>query len=173
MTASKVLSVSSLQLLMCDCCVRSCLIPVDTRVCVPCRGSESGPGGRDPLPTESDGERDREEDLWNRGSASLLYHSIHFCVCMWVRLSHSAPSLFVADAAFLAREKAKADAEYYTAAKSAEANRVKGSADTVSNINTRLSTTPKPCTCLSLSLLVTVEVNPRIPAADEVPGHSS
>ena len=92
-------------------------------------------------------------------------------------LSHSAPSLLVADAAFLAREKAKADAEYYTAAKSAEANRVKGSADTVSNINTRLSTTSKPCTCLSLSLslslLVTVEVNPRIPAADEVPGHSS
>lgn len=33
--------------------------------------------------------------------------------------------LFVSDAAFLAREKAKADAEYYTAAKSAEANRVK------------------------------------------------
>lgn len=33
--------------------------------------------------------------------------------------------LFVSDAAFLAREKAKADAEYYTAAKSAEANQVK------------------------------------------------
>lgn len=33
--------------------------------------------------------------------------------------------LFVSDSAFLAREKAKADAEYYTAAKSAEANRVK------------------------------------------------
>lgn len=31
---------------------------------------------------------------------------------------------FVSDAAFLAREKAKADAEYYTAAKIAEANRV-------------------------------------------------
>lgn len=33
--------------------------------------------------------------------------------------------LFVTDAAFLAREKARADAEYYTAAKFAEANRVK------------------------------------------------
>lgn len=33
-------------------------------------------------------------------------------------------SLFT-DAAFLAREKAKADAEYYTAAKFAEANMVK------------------------------------------------
>lgn len=49
--------------------------------------------------------------------------------------------LFVADAAFLAREKAKADAEYYTAAKSAEANRVKDGAGTVSNINTSTSTT--------------------------------
>lgn len=33
--------------------------------------------------------------------------------------------LFVSDAAFLARERAKADAEYYTAAKNAEANAVK------------------------------------------------
>lgn len=32
---------------------------------------------------------------------------------------------FVSDAAFLAREKARADAEFYTAAKFAEANRVK------------------------------------------------
>lgn len=27
------------------------------------RGPESGPGSRDPFPTESDGERDREENL--------------------------------------------------------------------------------------------------------------
>lgn len=33
--------------------------------------------------------------------------------------------IFSSDAAFLAREKAKADAEYYTAAKFAEANTVK------------------------------------------------
>lgn len=46
-------------------------------------------------------------------------------------LSHSALSV-VSDAAFLAREKAKADAEYYTAAKFAEANTVKrNSADAV------------------------------------------
>lgn len=76
--------------------------------------------------------------------------------------------LFVSDAAFLAREKAKADAEYYTAAKFAEANRVKDGVDTVSNINTRPSTTSNP-----FSLFVTVEVNPGVPAADEVPGHSS
>ena len=33
--------------------------------------------------------------------------------------------LFVSDAAFVARERARADAEYYTAAKNAEANAVK------------------------------------------------
>lgn len=42
---------------------------------------------------------------------------------MPVYLSHFC--FFVSDAAFLAREKAKADAEFYTAAKFAEANRVK------------------------------------------------
>lgn len=41
------------------------------------------------------------------------------CVCL------SQQFVFVSDAAFLAREKAKADAEYYTAAKFAEANMVK------------------------------------------------
>lgn len=43
-------------------------------------------------------------------------------VCQVSLIQHC---LFVSDAAFLAREKAKADAEYYTAAKFAEANRVK------------------------------------------------
>lgn len=32
----------------------------------PGRGSESGPGGRDPVPAEGDGEGDGEEDLRNR-----------------------------------------------------------------------------------------------------------
>lgn len=41
------------------------------------------------------------------------------CICL---IQHH---LFILDAAFVAREKAKADAEYYTAAKFAEANRVK------------------------------------------------
>lgn len=41
------------------------------------------------------------------------------CVCL---IQHC---LFVPDAAFLAREKARADAEYYSAAKLAEANLVK------------------------------------------------
>lgn len=41
------------------------------------------------------------------------------CICL---IQHH---VFILDAAFVARERAKADAEYYTAAKFAEANRVK------------------------------------------------
>lgn len=40
-------------------------------------------------------------------------------------LCPSAPCVFPSDAAFLAREKAKADAECYTAMKIAEANKVR------------------------------------------------
>lgn len=94
------------------------------------RGSESRPGRRDPVPTEGDGEGDREEDLGNRGSArqlSLLLCDTE-CSGIWWDAQSRAPlncfSLFT-DAAFLAREKARADAEYYTAAKFAEANMVK------------------------------------------------
>lgn len=45
----------------------------------------------------------------------------------WVHLIQHC--LFVPDAAFLAREKARADAEYYSSAKLAEANRVKSHVD--------------------------------------------
>lgn len=48
-----------------------------------------------------------------------------FCVCL---IQHC---LFVSDAAFMAREKARADAEYYTAAKFAEANMVRNAGDTI------------------------------------------
>lgn len=41
------------------------------------------------------------------------------CICL---IQHH---VCILDAAFVARERAKADAEYYTAAKFAEANRVK------------------------------------------------
>lgn len=41
---------------------------------------------------------------------------------------------YFSDAAFLAREKARADAEYYTAAKFAEANMVKQNALAASNL---------------------------------------
>lgn len=107
-----------------------------SRVCLSHRGSESGPGSRDPVPAEGDGERDGEEDLWNRGLALLLSvlfsgMDLYVPVCggvWWTGLSCVCliqHCLFVSDAAFLAREKARADAEYYTAAKFAEANRVK------------------------------------------------
>lgn len=52
------------------------------------------------------------------------------CVCL---IQHC---LFVSDAAYVAREKAKADADYYSAAKVAEANSVKNGVGTVSYINT-------------------------------------
>lgn len=61
-------------------------------------------------------------------------NSFHFCsvtqsaLASGLTLRHVLRSTFFSlftDAAFLAREKAKADAEYYTAAKFAEANMVK------------------------------------------------
>lgn len=50
-------------------------------------------------------------------------------------------SLFVSDAAFLAREKARADAEFYTAAKIAAANKVKDGAPTCVNEISRITLT--------------------------------
>jgi len=46
-------------------------------------------------------------------------------MCHTEYVAHQTHFLIITDAAFLAREKARADAEYYTAAKFAEANRVK------------------------------------------------
>lgn len=58
-------------------------------------------------------------------SSSLNFQGSLRLLCIWKSFSPISP-LF-ADAAFLAREKAKADAECYTALKMAEANKVRDS----------------------------------------------
>lgn len=58
-------------------CGRLCTLepPPAVQTDVSDRGSEGGPGGRDPVPAEGDGERDGEKDLSNRRLDWLLFSS--------------------------------------------------------------------------------------------------
>lgn len=75
------------------------------------------------------------------------------------------------DGAFLARQRAKADAEFYTAQRTAEANKVK----TQTHIPPQTGTRRSRLLFYNLNCVVPLaaEVNTRVPAAHEVQGHRS
>jgi len=102
-------------------------------------------------------------------------------MCHTEYVAHQTHFLIVTDAAFLAREKARADAEYYTAAKFAEANRVKKTTTFHSKHMEAHSRIPSvqliPQEMLRsfirlLSPSSTAEAYTRVPGTDEISGHS-
>ena len=98
-------------------------------ISIPSRGPEDSAGGWDPLQAEGHGEGNREEDFRNRRFYSyvclLVCGNRWDCVCnAHGDCGETDEPCVLTDAAFLAREKARADAEYYTAEKLAEANKV-------------------------------------------------
>lgn len=84
---------------------------------------------------------------------------IHMSLCLW----------FI-DGAFLARQKAKADAEFYTSQRAAEANKVKTQTHIVVDKCGLQNYLPSLESCRSL---LTAQANTRVPAADEIQGHRS
>lgn len=89
---------------------------------------------------------------------NLFVLFVPVCILSCVFFKGHCP--FVSDAAFLAREKAKADAEYYTAARFAEGNRVKDGVDTDSHINSILHTRSNPHTILFFPNTLQLKLTP-------------
>lgn len=76
------------------------------------------------------------------------------------------------DGAFLARQKAKADAEFYTAQRAAEANKVK-TQTRVTYCGWQMWAAKWPSMTGILLLPLAAQANTRVPAADEIQGHRS
>lgn len=74
----------------------------------------------------------------------------------------------MADSAFLARQKTKADAEFYTAQRTAEANKVKKQHMPSSYLDQKVQCVT---TCLFSPPSVAAEANTRVPPANEVQSH--